>query len=182
MYALTKSIKENSEEIRSIDQKYLQIIDEVGVNRYSILLLSNHAHFKAFYLNDLISAIDILDDVMIMSTIDKLDLAECKIQYADIMLLSGNIWDALLFYSQVEKDFKEHPIGHKAKFKRAKIAYYQGDFTWAQAQLDVLKSSTSKLIANDAMDLSLLITDNYALDTIDTVSYTHLTLPTYREV
>ena len=167
LYALTKSIKENSEDIKSIDQKYSQIIDEVGVNRYSILLLSNHAHFKAFYLNDLTSAIDILDDVMIMSKIDKLDLAECKIQYADIMLLSGNIWDALLFYSQVEKDFKEHPIGHKAKFKRAKIAYYQGDFTWAQAQLDVLKSSTSKLIANDAMDLSLLITDNYALDTID---------------
>ena len=167
LYALTKSINENSEDIKSIDQKYSQIIDEVGVNRYSILLVSNHAHFKAFYLNDLTSAIDILDDVMIMSTIDKLDLAECKIQYADIMLLSGNIWDALLFYSQVEKDFKEHPIGHKAKFKRAKIAYYQGDFTWAQAQLDVLKSSTSKLIANDAMDLSLLITDNYALDTID---------------
>lgn len=167
LYALTKSIKENSEDIKSIDQKYSQIIDEVGVNRYSILLLSNHAHFKAFYLNDLKSAIDILDDIMIMSTIDKLDLAECKIQYADIMLLSGNIWDALLFYSQVEKDFKEHPIGHKAKFKRAKIAYYQGDFTWAQAQLDVLKSSTSKLIANDAMELSLLITDNYALDTID---------------
>ena len=167
LYALTKSINENSEDIKSIDQKYSQIIDEVGVNRYSILLLSNHAHFKAFYLNDLTSAIDILDDVMIMSKIDKLDLAECKIQYADIMLLSGNIWDALLFYSQVEKDFKEHPIGHKAKFKRAKIAYYQGDFTWAQAQLDVLKSSTSKLIANDAMELSLLITDNYALDTID---------------
>ena len=167
LYALTKSINENSEDIKSIDQKYSQIIDEVGVNRYSILLVSNYAHFKAFYLNDLISAIDILDDVMIMSTIDKLDLAECKIQYADIMLLSGNIWDALLFYSQVEKDFKEHPIGHKAKFKRAKIAYYQGDFTWAQAQLDVLKSSTSKLIANDAMELSLLITDNYALDTID---------------
>lgn len=167
LYALTKSINENSEDIKSIDQKYSQIIDEVGVNRYSILLVSNYAHFKAFYLNDLTSAIDILDDVMIMSTIDKLDLAECKIQYADIMLLSGNIWDALLFYSQVEKDFKEHPIGHKAKFKRAKIAYYQGDFTWAQAQLDVLKSSTSKLIANDAMDLSLLITDNYALDTID---------------
>jgi tetratricopeptide (TPR) repeat protein len=167
LYALTKSIKENSEDIKSIDQKYSKIIDEVGVNRYSILLLSNHAHFKAFFLNDLKSAIEILDDIMIMSAIDKLDLAECKIQYADIMLLSGNIWDALLFYSQVEKDFKEHPIGHKAKFKRAKIAYYQGDFTWAQAQLDVLKSSTSKLIANDAMELSLLITDNYALDTID---------------
>ena len=94
-------------------------------------------------------------------------MAECKIQYADILLLSDKIWDALLYYSQVENDFKESPIGHRAKFKRAKIAYYQGDFNWAQAQLDVLKSSTSKLISNDAMDLSLLITDNYNLDTID---------------
>ena len=51
--------------------------------------------------------------------------------------------------------------------KSEKIAYYQGDFNWAQAQLDVLKSSTSKLIFNDAMNLSLLITDNYNLDTTD---------------
>ena len=93
------------------------------------------------------------------------DLAECKLEYADIQLLLGNIWESLLYYSQVEKDFKEHPIGHEAKFRRAKIAYYQGDFEWAQAQLGTLKASTSKLIANDAMDLSLLITDNYNLDT-----------------
>ena len=143
------------------------MIDEVGKNPYSILLLSNYAHFKAFFLDDLNEATLILEEAMDISGVQLLDLAECKIQYADIMLLSGNIWDALLYYSQVEKDLKEHPIGHKAKFKRAKIAFYQGDFTWAQAQLDVLKSSTSKLISNDAMELSLLITDNYNLDTID---------------
>ena len=81
------------------------------------------------------------------------------------MLLTGNIWESLLYYSQVEKDFKENPIGHQAKLRRAKIAYYQGDFDWAQAQLGTLKASTSKLIANDAMDLSLLIIDNLNLDT-----------------
>tara|TARA_B110000914_G_C15520338_1_gene476458 strand:- start:4161 stop:5963 length:1803 start_codon:yes stop_codon:yes gene_type:complete len=167
LYALTKSIEDKSKDVKIIDNKYSEVIEEVGVHRYSVLLLSNHAHFKAFFLNDLKSAKKILEEVMKIKLIDRLDLAECKIQYADVMLLSGNIWDALLFYSQVENDFKQHPIGHKAKFKRAEIAYFQGDFTWAQAQLDVLKSSTSKLISNDAMKLSLLITDNYDLDTID---------------
>ena len=40
-----------------------------------------------------------------------------------------------------------------------------GEFDWAKAQLDVLKGSTSKLIANDALDLSQLIADNTTLDT-----------------
>jgi TolA-binding protein len=66
----------------------------------------------------------------------------------------------------VEKDFKHDPIGHEAKFRNARIYYYTGDFEWAQAQLDVLKASTSKLISNDAMKLSLLITDNLGLDSI----------------
>ena len=45
------------------------------------------------------------------------------------------------------------------------MSYFQGQFDWAQAQLDVLKGSTTKLIANNAMKLSLHITDNMGLDT-----------------
>ena len=167
LYAETKILNNKNEDLELINSKYNSVINEVGKNSYSILLLSNYAHFKAFYMKNLEDAKIILEDAMKITNADPTEIAECKIQYADIMLLSGNIWDALLFYSQVEKDFKENPIGHTAKFKRAKIAYYKGDFTWAQAQLDVLKASTSKLISNDAMDLSLLISDNYNLDTID---------------
>ena len=167
LYAETKILNNKNEDLEPINSKYNSVINEVGKNSYSILLLSNYAHFKAFYMKNLEDAKIILEDAMKITNADPIEIAECKIQYADIMLLSGNIWDALLFYSQVEKDFKENPIGHTAKFKRAKIAYYKGDFTWAQAQLDVLKASTSKLISNDAMDLSLLISDNYNLDTID---------------
>jgi tetratricopeptide (TPR) repeat protein len=65
---------------------------------------------------------------------------------------------------QIDKDFKFEIIGSEAKFKNARIFYYEGDFDFAQSQLDVLKQSTSKLIANDAMNLSVLITDNYGLD------------------
>lgn len=165
LYALTKNIDKNKNSLLIIDQKYREIIQNVGENAKSVLLLSNHAHFQAFYLNDLEAASNTLNIAMSIPNISKRDLAECKLEYADIMLLEGNIWQALLYYSQVEKDFKENPIGHEAKFRRARISYYKGDFQWAQAQLDVLKASTSKLISNDAMQLSLLITDNYNLDT-----------------
>ena len=167
LYAKIKVSNYKPLELKEINDEYSAVIDEVGKHSYSVLLLSNYAHFKAFYLDELNEAKILLEEVMQIPSIELVDLAECKIQYADILLLSDKIWDALLYYSQVENDFKESPIGHRAKFKRAKIAYYQGDFNWAQAQLDVLKSSTSKLISNDAMDLSLLITDNYNLDTID---------------
>ena len=165
LYALTKSLSEQQKQISELDNIYQQVITDIGKNRNTVLLLSNYAHFKAFYLHDLASAEQILIEAMAIPQISNTDLAECKLEYADVMLLVGNIWESLLFYSQVEKDFKENPIGHEAKLRRAKIAYYQGDFDWAQAQLGTLKASTSKLIANDAMDLSLLIIDNLNLDT-----------------
>lgn len=167
LYANSKSIEKNKSTIalKEIDQHYQQAIAELGKNYSTILLLSNYAHFKAFYLNDLGSAAKILEEAMLIPQLNEIDLAECKLEYADILLLSNEIWQATLFYSQVEKDFKDDPLGHDAKLRIAKISYYQGDFDWAQAQLDVLKASTSKLIANDAMQLALLITDNLGLDT-----------------
>ena len=165
LYALTKSLSEQQKELNVLDATYVEVISDLGKNRNTVLLLSNYAHFKAFYLHDLSSAEQILNEAMALPQISNTDLAECKLEYADVMLLVGNIWESLLYYSQVEKDFKENPIGHQAKLRRAKIAYYQGDFDWAQAQLGTLKASTSKLIANDAMQLSLLIIDNLNLDT-----------------
>ena len=85
---------------------------------------------------------------------------------ADIYLFKEEVWEATLLYSQVDKAMKEEPIGHEARFKNAQLRYYIGEFDWALAVLNILKSATSKLIANDAMTLSLLITDNLEYDTI----------------
>jgi outer membrane protein assembly factor BamD (BamD/ComL family) len=93
------------------------------------------------------------------------EIAQTKIDLADVYLFVGEIWEASLLYSQVEKAYKYDQLGETAKFKNAKISFYTGDFAWSKAQLDVLKASTSKLIANDAMELSLLITDNIGIDT-----------------
>jgi len=93
-------------------------------------------------------------------------VAECKIELADILLLTGDVWEAKLLYSQVEKSFKNDPIGYEAKFRNAKLSFYIGEYAWAKAQLDVLKAATSKLIANDALFLSILISDNLGTDSI----------------
>jgi tetratricopeptide (TPR) repeat protein len=83
-------------------------------------------------------------------------------------LLQGDVWEASLLYSQVEKAYKNEPIGQEAKFRNSRLYYYKGDFQWAKAQLDVLKAATAKFISNDAMDLSLFISSNIGSDSLTT--------------
>lgn len=156
----------NQEQYLELEQLYHTTLNDLGRKANTAELMRNLALLKAFQLNKTDEATDLLDEVINLPNLDRSVLAEAKMSLADIQLAEGYIWDASLLYSQVEKDFKHDIIGHEAKFRNAKISYYTGDFEWAQAQLDVLKGSTSKLIANDAMDLSLTITDNFALDTI----------------
>jgi len=92
--------------------------------------------------------------------------ARGKISLADFYLMQGERWEATLLYSQVDKKYKDDILGHEARFRNAKLSYYAGDFQWAQTQFDVLKASTSKLIANDALDLSIFIMDNLGLDSV----------------
>ena len=144
---------------------YLKTIEEFGSSEYTVALMRDLAHLEAFFLQNVDEAQTLLENALEFNNARPFDLAEVKLELADILLLKGSEWDAILLYGQVEKDFKEDIIGQEAKFRRARISYYQADFQWAQAQLDVLKASTSKLIANDAMNLSLLISDNLNLDT-----------------
>ena len=101
----------------------------------------------------------------IENTTDKTAKASLKLKLADIYLHEDEIWEATLLYSQVDKSMKEEPIGHEARFKNAQLRYFIGEFAWAESQLKVLKAATSKLIANDAMTLSLVIKDNLETDT-----------------
>lgn len=123
------------------------------------------AHFMAFRLGEIDSSIVILKQLLKTGYILREDGARAKIELGDILLYSGERWEAILYYGQAEKEYEKSPIGQMAKFKRAKAAYYVGDFQWAQGIFNALKASTSKLIANDAMQYSLLINDNVALDT-----------------
>jgi outer membrane protein assembly factor BamD (BamD/ComL family) len=123
------------------------------------------ANLQAFKLHKLNEAQKLLEEVVVIAAGQPAQLAACKLDLGDVYLINNQPWEATLLYSQVEKDFPNTTMGQDAKLRNAKLAYYTGDFTWAKGQLDVLKAATTQLIANDALNLSLLIADNIQADT-----------------
>lgn len=161
---ITKERSFTQAEINQAEQAYHQAIQRVGKNNRTYKMLMELAEILAFYGEKPDQAKAIVDEVIEILQLPQLAVAEAKMLKADIEVLQNNIWDASLLYMQIDKDFKYDVIGAEAKFKNSRIFYYSGSFEFAQAQLDVLKASTSKLISNDAMKLSVLITDNLGLD------------------
>ena len=168
----SKVIKEELEELKA---NYLLALSQLNNNRNvynnslrKYQLLVDLSEIEAYFLKDINSAKNHLKNAMSLTNIKAKQKAEAKLKLADIIVLENNIWEASLMYMQIEKEFKNDPLGHLAKFKNAQVYYFSGEYDWCQAQLDVLKASTSKLIANDALELSVLITDNYNMDTSET--------------
>lgn len=152
--------------LKTLRTDYTATVKELGVVYETVGMLRQKAQLEAYYLGMLEEANMTLNLALESPGLYPEIAAEIKLELARILIARDYIWDASLLSSQVDKDFKNDMLGYEAKLLNAKISYYTGDFDWAQAQLDVLKGSTSKLISNDAMDLSLLITDNMNMDTI----------------
>jgi tetratricopeptide (TPR) repeat protein len=154
----------SQEEIAQTVQEYKSTLNRIGKNPATMGLILELSYIQAFYGNEITEAIKTLEEAMTYPGSTDIQKAEIKMQLADIQVLNGDIWEASLLYMQIDSDFKFEPIGHEAKYKNARIFYYDGEFDYAQSQLNVLKESTSRLIANDALQLSVLITDNFGLD------------------
>lgn len=152
------------ESINALRDGYEKLLDEYGKNNQTIFAIKDLANLEAFYLENKERAIELLEQSLNLPNVKPSSLAEIKLDLAHIYTLNNQPWDAALLYGQVEKSFEGDILGQEAKFKNAKLSFYNGDFNWATAQLNVLKASTSQLIANDALDLSLLIQDNLAAD------------------
>jgi tetratricopeptide (TPR) repeat protein len=165
--ASTQKPQPTSEELLALEQKLTSTSERYKQNFLNKQIVRNLASLKAYYLNKSDEAIALLDGFLEQPGMDATTRADYKLILADIYLLKGEIWEASLLYSQVEKDFKYETIGQEAKFRNAKLSFYAGDFAWAKTQADVLKGATTKLIANDALDLSLIITDAIGVDTND---------------
>jgi len=151
-------------EINLLEKEYNQFFTSEGYTNKTAKTMQQYADVLAYWINQPQEAVDILDTIIAMRQIPNQLRAECKLTRADIFLINGDIWEASLTYSQVEKDFKNETIGSEAKFRNALLSYFTGDFAWALSQADALRSSTTKLIANDAMELSLLIKENMDQD------------------
>lgn len=153
------------DELRVLESEYLSFLREVGYGQSTASFVIELAELEAYYINDTEKAIGLLKELVGYPQLNPRRLAEAKLMLGDLYLIQGEHWESTLLYSQVDKTFKDDQLGNEARFRNARLAYYSGDFTWAQAQFDVLKASTSNLISNDALDLSIFITDNLGLDT-----------------
>jgi len=165
-HALTKETPPNLDGLTLLEEDYAASIRDLGVKSETSIMLKNQAHILAFFLDRGDEGMAIMEEVLSIPGLNTRVAAVCKLELGDIYVFENLVWDASLLFSQVILDFKDDPLGHEAKYRNARISYYTGDFAWAQTQLNALKASTSKLISNDAINLSLLITDNFNLDTI----------------
>ncbi|MFZ1704115.1 MAG: tetratricopeptide repeat protein [Saprospiraceae bacterium] len=155
------------EDLISLQTEYIDFFNIMGKNTQTATFMIEYAEFEALYMNDLPLAIATLEEVKLFGGLSKEIIAQSKLNLADYYLMIGDRWEASLLFSQVDKDFKEGNLGEYARYKNAKLSYYAGDFEWAQEQFKILKGATSKLISNDAIDMSVFILDNLGLDTTE---------------
>lgn len=143
----------------NLERDFQKALEENGIHSGTMDWIRKYAHLLAFYVNKPQAAIDLLTHAS-SNTKDNREKNQYKIDIADIQLYMGDIWEASLNYSQVDKALPNDALGSEAKFKNAKLSFYIGEFDWAKSQLDVLAAATTKLISNDAIYFSLLIADN----------------------
>ncbi|WP_378180668.1 tetratricopeptide repeat protein [Aquimarina sp. SS2-1] len=158
----------DKKEYKDINEQYEAIFQTYGKSRETIGLQIDYAHFLAFNQDRKKEAIDFLKELLTREQLSRFQSSRAKMKIADILVLDQKFNQALIYYTQVQNALKNNFLAQDARFKVAKTSYYKGDFAWAQTQLDVLKSSTSQLIANDAMELSLIISDNSLEDSTQT--------------
>ena len=162
LYLLKIAVKNTTRNSTSLFEKTLQ---EYGLNRNSLEIQLEFADYLTFKRNNPSKAIEVLEKALLLST-SKFKNARIKLKLGEVLVFTGRFNKALLYFSQVQTQLKNHPLSQQARFKVAQTSYFKGDFKWAKSQLKILKGSTTQLIANDAVDLFLVISDNEPKDSI----------------
>ncbi|WP_296143902.1 tetratricopeptide repeat protein [uncultured Flavobacterium sp.] len=147
----------------AIKSELEKLMKEFGVSPYSLSLQILQAHFETFNIKNPEGGKAILKRTLELP-LNNYQKSDAKMELADILLYEEKFNQALIYYSQIEEDLKNDEIGHEASLKAAKTSYFKTDFDWALKQFKELKSASTQLIANDALELFLLINDNTVAD------------------
>ena len=159
-YRFTDIEKSDLDKANALREQFEQTFKTLGLSAETSEIITEYAHLLAFYLDQPTEATRILTEGLAIPGLNMQQTSALKAELADVNVYSGDLWEAVITYSQVIESNKSNQLGDDVKFRKAKLGYYMGNFRWAKAQLDALRASTSKLIANDAMDLALFISDN----------------------
>ncbi len=173
--------KPEQAKLESIEKEYEELLANYGYSPGSLPLILDYADFRARHLGDYTRSIAVLKQAAGLP-LSRYAEARLKMALADILVMDQRFNEALVTYTQVQNRVKNDMLGQEARYRVARTSFYKGDFDWAQAQLKVLRGSSSQLIANDAMQLSLLISDNSLEDSTQTAlkKYARADLLAYR--
>lgn len=166
-YFLLKNEIANSkpENYPLIQSKFDTLLSQFGESTFSVDLQILAAHFKAFYLNDFENAKALLDKLMEMP-LNIRQKAKIKMELADVFVFNEKFNQAIIYYAQIQNDLPNDEFSHEASMRMAKTSFFKKDFNWSMKQAKELKQASTQLIANDAVELFLLISDNSAEDSL----------------
>ena len=163
---LVQDTSTTHEDFLDIENQYNKFLNQFGIGDQTAELVIELAKLEAYNLHNVDKGIEILKDLIKRNYIDPRFIAKAKIVLGDLYMIKGEVWESSLLYSQVDKDFKEGELGELARYKNAKLYYYEGDFEWAQIIFNILKPATTRVISNDAIESSVFITESIGEDSI----------------
>ena len=148
-----------------IQSKFDTLLSQFGESPFSVDVQILAAHFKAFYQNDFENSKALLDKLMEMP-LNIRQKAKVKMEMADVFVFNEKFNQAIIYYAQIQNDLPNDEYSHEASMRMAKTSFFKKDFNWAKKQASELKQASTQLIANDAVELFLLISDNSAEDSL----------------
>lgn len=157
---IKKNRLRDSASLATLHGEILSYLQQYGYTQNTADIQLLFAEFTVKYLKRLPQAMSILEKMLETPMMAKQHISRAKIDLADIKLAMNDIWEASLLYGQVDKEELDGPLGEEARFKNSKVFYFNGDYELAEDLLSILKSSTSELIANDALQLAVFIQEN----------------------
>jgi tetratricopeptide (TPR) repeat protein len=159
--------KAQEKDFAAINTKLNALLTEYEISSFTLSLQLIQAHFVSFNLRKPEEGKAIIKKALELQLNDY-ETAQAKMELADILLFEEKFNQALIYYSQIEENLKNDAVANEASLKAAKTSYFKGDFAWALKQFKELKSASTQLIANDALEYFLLINDNTVADSTQT--------------
>ncbi|PST84684.1 hypothetical protein C7T94_00695 [Pedobacter yulinensis] len=159
-YLKVKRDRQPAAAVEKLAAEYQDILQTYGRTTQTLFALKHLADLQAHYLDRPKQAEETLEAALNIPGVAPAEAGQIKLDLGDVYILSNEPWEAILVYEQVSKQFEGQALGNEARYRSAKLSFYQGNFSYAKSQADVLKNATSQLIANDALNLSLLISDH----------------------
>ncbi len=93
---------------------------------------------------------------------------EAEYDLGRIALMRNQLDDARLIFSRLEDILRTGELAERTRYEQAMLHFYKGEFDAAQTLVEAMKENTAADIANDAIELKVLLVENRGPDSLST--------------